>query len=326
MSGKVLVTGGAGYIGSHVVKMLVGHGYQVVVLDDLSTGNKDSVIGAELIVGKVGDKSVLEDIFLNNNIVSVMHFAAKTVVPESVVNPTKYYLNNTSESATLLDFCHKYNVENFVFSSTAAVYGNVDGGEASEDTPTNPINPYGKSKLMTEWMIKDVANAGKMKFVILRYFNVSGCDPDGVIGQKNPNSTLLIKVASEVATGKRPQLMIYGNNYDTPDGTGVRDYIHVTDLADAHIKSLGYLSHGGKSTMLNCGYGKGYSVLDVVSSVEKASGTPLPLKTVGRRPGDAGKLIARADNIKRVLCWQPRYDDLDFIVKSSLAWEMKWGS
>lgn len=323
MPGKILVTGGAGYIGSHVVKMLVAHGYQVVVLDDLSTGNKDSVLDARLIIGKVGDRAILENIFSNNDIVSVMHFAAKTVVPESVADPMKYYLNNTSESAVLLEFCHKFKIPSFVFSSTAAVYGNVDGGEASEETPTNPINPYGKSKLMTEWMLEDTANASGMKYIILRYFNVSGCDPDGMLGQKNPNSTLLIKVASEVVAGKKSQLVIFGNDYDTPDGTGVRDYIHVTDLADAHVKSLEYLSRGGESTILNCGYGKGHSVLEVVSSVERESKKTLPVKIAERRPGDAGKLIAKADKIKYMLRWQPQYDDLDFIVRSSLSWEVK---
>jgi UDP-glucose 4-epimerase len=252
-----------------------------------------------------------------------MHFAAHTVVPESVANPLKYYGNNTCASRTLLEACVRTGVKNFVFSSTAAVYGTPPSGEAAEDTPTAPINAYGTSKLMTEWMLRDVAASSPLKYVALRYFNVAGSDPGGRIGQATPKATLLTKVACEVAVGKREYVSIFGTDYATPDGTGVRDYIHVEDLADAHLKALAYLRRDGESTTLNCGYGRGYSVRDVIGMVETVAGHPLAKREAPRRPGDPPSLVARATRIREQLGWQPRYDDLNKIVSTALAWERK---
>ena len=319
----VLVTGGAGYIGSHVVRQLGEAGERVVVLDNLSTGFRQAVLHGELVVGNTGDAACLEQIFGRWEIDTVMHFAAHTVVPESVENPLKYYGNNTCASRTLLEHSVRAGVQHFVFSSTAAVYGIPPGGRAAEETPTAPINAYGTSKLMTEWMLKDVAAATPLRYVALRYFNVAGSDPEGRIGQATPKATLLTKVACEVAVGKRPYLAIYGTDYDTPDGTGVRDYIHVEDLASAHLKALDYLRRGGESTTLNCGYGRGYSVREVIQTVEEVAGHPIEKKEAPRRPGDPPTLIAEADRIRRVLGWTPRFDDLRQIVASSLQWERK---
>jgi UDP-glucose 4-epimerase len=253
----ILVTGGAGYIGSHVVRQLGEAGENVVVLDDLSTGFRQAVLHGELVVGNTGDPDCLAKLFARFPIDTVMHFAAHTVVPESVSNPLKYYSNNTCASRTLLEHALRAGVQHVVFSSTAAVYGIPGDGEASEDTPTAPINAYGTSKLMTEWMLRDVAVVNPLRYVALRYFNVAGSDPSGRIGQSTPKATLLTKVACEVVVGKRPHVSIFGTDYPTPDGTGVRDYIHVEDLADAHLKALAYLRRGGESTTLNCGYGRG---------------------------------------------------------------------
>jgi UDP-glucose 4-epimerase len=252
-----------------------------------------------------------------------MHFAAHTIVPESVADPLKYYRNNTCSSRTLLEAANRHGVKHFVFSSTAAVYGIPAGGRASEDSPTVPINPYGTSKLMTEWMLRDLAVAGGPSYVALRYFNVAGCDPEGRIGQSTPKATLLVKVACEAATGRRPGVSIFGTDYPTPDGTGLRDYIHVEDLASAHVDALSYLRSGGESTTLNCGYGHGYSVREVLQAVEKANGVPLKISEEPRRAGDPPELVAVADKVRSVLGWQPRYDDLDTIVSTSLAWERK---
>jgi UDP-glucose 4-epimerase len=319
----ILVTGGAGYIGSHVVRQLGEAGEQVVVLDDLSTGFRQAVLHGELVVGNTGDRECLDRIFARFDIDTVMHFAAHTIVPESVANPLKYYGNNTCASRTLLETCVRNGVTRFVFSSTAAVYGIPAGGEAAEDTPTAPINAYGTSKLMTEWMLRDVAASSELKYVALRYFNVAGSDPGGRIGQATPKATLLTKVACEVAVGKREYVSIFGTDYATPDGTGVRDYIHVEDLADAHLKALAYLRRGGESTTLNCGYGRGYSVRDVIGMVETVAGHPLAKREAPRRPGDPPSLIARATLIRERLGWRPRYDDLEKIVSTSLAWERK---
>ena len=249
---KVLVTGGAGYIGSHVVRQLGMLGEDVITLDNLSTGFKKAVTAGELVVGDTGDAALLEKIFSTHEIDTVMHFAAHTIVPESVSDPLKYYGNNTSSSRTLLEAAHAHGVRNIVFSSTAAVYGIPEGGKAAEDSPTAPINPYGTSKLMTEWMLRDLAAAGGPNYVALRYFNVAGCDPGGTIGQSTPKATLLVKVACEAATGKRDHLSIFGTDYPTPDGTGVRDYIHVEDLATAHIDALNYLREGGEIGRASC--------------------------------------------------------------------------
>jgi len=320
---KILVTGGAGYIGSHVVRQLGAAGEDVITLDNLCTGFEAAVTAGELVVGDTGDEALLEKIFSGNDIDTVLHFAAHTIVPESVADPLKYYRNNTASSRTLLEVCQKHGVRNFVFSSTAAVYGIPDGGRAAENTPTRPINPYGTSKLMTEWMLRDLAAAGGPAYVALRYFNVAGCEPTGTIGQSTPKATLLVKVACEAAVGKRQQVSVFGTDYPTPDGTGLRDYIHVEDLASAHLDALAYLRNGGESTTLNCGYGHGYSVREVLSAVERACGHKLKIVDEPRRAGDPPELIAVAEKIRDVLGWVPKYDDLDTIVRTSLAWERK---
>ena len=320
---KLLVTGGAGYIGSHVVRQLGAAGENVITLDNLCTGFREAVTAGELIVGETGDAALLERIFAVHDIDTIMHFAAHTIVPESVADPLKYYRNNTCSSRTLLEAAQKHGVRNFVFSSTAAVYGIPPGGRAAEDSPNVPINPYGTSKLMTEWMLRDLADAGGPNFVALRYFNVAGCDPTGTIGQSTPKATLLVKVACEAATGRRPGVSIFGTDYPTPDGTGLRDYIHVEDLASAHLDALTYLRNGGASTTLNCGYGHGYSVREVLQTVEKVNGAPLNITEEPRRAGDPPELVAVADRIRSVLGWTPAHDDLDTIVRTSLEWERK---
>jgi UDP-glucose 4-epimerase len=319
----ILVTGGAGYIGSHVVRQLGEAKERVVVLDDLSTGFRQAVLYGDLVVGNTGDAKLLEKLFAAHDIDTVMHFAAHTVVPESVSDPLKYYRNNTCASRTLLEHALKAGVRHFVFSSTAAVYGIPAASEAAEETPTAPINAYGTSKLMTEWMLRDVAAANPLRYVALRYFNVAGSDPQGRIGQSTPKATLLTKVACEVVVGKRDHISIFGTDYPTPDGTGVRDYIHVEDLADAHLKALEYLRRGGESTTLNCGYGRGYSVRELIKMVEKVAGHPIAKRESPRRAGDPPTLVAKASRIRTTLGWTPRYDDLEKIVASSLAWERK---
>ena len=319
----ILVTGGAGYIGSHVVRQLGEAGESVVVLDDLSTGFRQAVLHGELVVGNTGDRDCLDGLFTRFDIDTVMHFAAHTIVPESVADPLKYYRNNTCGSRTLIEVAQRAGVRHVVFSSTAAVYGIPDGGRASEESPTAPINPYGTSKLMTEWMLRDVAAVTALRYVALRYFNVAGSDPEGRIGQSTPKATLLTKVACEVAVGKRPHVSIFGTDYPTPDGTGVRDYIHVEDLAAAHLKALDYLRAGGESLTLNCGYGRGYSVRELIAMVEQVAGRPLNKQEAPRRDGDPPVLVAEATKIRSALDWSPRYDDLEQIVSSSLAWERK---
>ena len=319
----ILVTGGAGYVGSHVVLQLVEAGETVVVLDDLSTGLPEAVVGAELVVGNVGDAGLVTRLLRSRRIDTVMHFAARTIVPESVADPLRYYGNNTCATRSLLACCSTTGVRQVVFSSTAAVYGIPPGGRASEDGPTQPVNPYGTSKLMSEWMLRDLTAAGGPRHVILRYFNVAGCDRQGRVGQSTANSTLLTKVACEVAVGRRPHVCVFGSDYATPDGTGVRDYIHVDDLAAAHLKALTYLRDGGVSTTLNCGYGHGYSVRDVLAAVGRANGAAIPTLEKPRRAGDPPSLIADAGRIRQVFHWQPRCDDLDLIAQTSLAWERK---
>jgi UDP-glucose 4-epimerase len=320
---KLLVTGGAGYIGSHVVRQLGAAGEDIITLDNLCTGFREAVTAGELIVGETGDADLLDRIFAEHDIDTVMHFAAHTIVPESVADPLKYYRNNTCSSRTLLEAAHSHGVKHIVFSSTAAVYGIPPGGKAAEDSPTAPINPYGTSKLMTEWMLRDLAIAGGPSYVALRYFNVAGCEPTGTIGQSTPKATLLVKVACEAATGNRPGVSIFGTDYPTPDGTGLRDYIHVEDLASAHLDALTYLRNGGESTTLNCGYGHGYSVREVLQAVEKVNGAPLNISEEERRAGDPPELIAIAEKVRSVLGWKPQFDDLDSIVRTSLEWERK---
>ena len=319
----ILVTGGAGYIGSHVVLQLRARGERVVVLDDLSRGFRQAVLDTPLVVGQVGDRETVLAALREHGVDTVMHFAAFTIVPESVREPLKYYGNNTCSTRSLLQCCQEAGVKRFVFSSTAAVYGIPADGVAAENTPTAPINPYGTSKLMSEWMLRDVSAASSLRHVALRYFNVAGSDSQGRVGQATPKATLLVKVACEAVVGKRPHVSIFGTDYPTPDGTGVRDYIHVEDLATAHLNALDYLRAGGASTVLNVGYGHGYSVREVLQSVERVSGERLKVLEEPRRSGDPPALVARADRVRHELGWQPRLDDLDTIVRTALAWEKR---
>lgn len=323
MRGKVLVTGGAGYIGSHVVKQLGERGEQVLVLDNLSTGFADAVLFGQLVVGDTGDSALVDRLIEEHNVEAVLHFAAKTIVPESVADPLKYYGNNTAATLSLLQCCQRHKVRHFIFSSTAAVYGLLEAGRATETSATQPINPYGTSKLLSEWMLRDLCQASDMRAVVLRYFNVAGCDPAGKIGQSTKLATLLIKVACEVAVGKRPHLTVYGTDYPTPDGTGVRDYIHVHDLAAAHLAALDYLREGGATTTLNCGYGHGYSVRQVIEAVNRNHGRDIRVIEDARRPGDPPFLVSDVEKIRATLKWTPSHDDLDKIVQTSLAWEHK---
>jgi UDP-glucose 4-epimerase len=323
MRGKVLVTGGAGYIGSHVVKQLGERGEQVLVLDNLSTGFADAVLYGQLIVGDTGDSALVDRLIEEHNVEAVLHFAAKTIVPESVADPLKYYGNNTAATLSLLKCCQRHKVRHFIFSSTAAVYGLPEAGRATESSATQPINPYGTSKLLSELMLRDLCQASDMRAVVLRYFNVAGCDPAGKIGQSTKSATLLIKVACEVALGKRPHLTVYGTDYPTPDGTGVRDYIHVHDLAAAHLAAIDYLREGGTTTTLNCGYGHGYSVRQVIEAVNRNHGRDIMVVEDARRLGDPPSLVSDVEKIRATLKWTPSYDDLDKIVQTSLAWEHK---
>jgi len=320
---SILVTGGAGYIGSHVVKLLGERGERVTVLDDLSTGHRDAVLFGELVVGSTADEALLRELLERNQIDSVLHFAAHTIVPESVSNPLKYYRNNTAATRTLLECCQDAGVGQFIFSSTAATYGIPADATVpcAETLAAAPINPYGTSKLMSEYMLRDLSSVCDLRHVILRYFNVAGSDPDGRIGQSTEQATLLIKVACEVAVGQREQLYVYGSDYPTADGTGVRDYIHVTDLAMAHLSALDYLRAGGASTLVNCGYGRGYSVRQVIDAVNRLTNNPIKVIEKPRRAGDPPALIAATEKIHQVLDWQPQYDDIDTIVRTSLAWE-----
>jgi UDP-glucose 4-epimerase len=319
----ILVTGGAGYIGSHVVLQLRARGEHVVVLDDLSTGFRQAVLDAPLVIGNVGNRDQVLDVMRQHEVGTVMHFAAHTVVPESVSDPLKYYGNNTCGTRNLLQCCLESGVGQFVFSSTAAVYGVAQETMAAETTPTAPINAYGTSKLMSEWMLRDVAAVTPLRYVALRYFNVAGGDPDGRVGQSSRNATHLIKVACQAALGTRPHVSIYGTDFPTSDGTGIRDYIHVADLAAAHLNALDYLRNGGTSSVMNVGYGHGYSVREVLASVERVTGRRLKIQEEPRRPGDPPALVARADRIRKELGWQPRLDDLDTIVKTAYQWEQR---
>lgn len=321
MNQKVLVTGGAGYIGSHVVRQLGEAGYDVVVYDNCSTGVAQSVLYGELIIGDLGDIDRLYQVFGKHQFSAVLHFAASLVVPESVAYPLDYYANNTRNTLNLLRCCSVMGVNQLIFSSTAAVYGEPQENPVTELTPTLPINPYGRSKLMSEWMIQDYGLASSFRYVILRYFNVAGADPGGRIGQNSKNATHLIANACNAALKRQSEFKIFGTDFATSDGTGIRDYIHVEDLAAAHVDALRYLELDGDSQILNCGYGKGYSVRQVVERVKAISGVNFPVIEVERRPGDPACVTAYAEKIKQVLNWQPKYNNLDNIISSFLAWE-----
>ena len=322
MGEKVLVTGGAGYIGSHTVKQLGEAGYDVVIYDNLSTGMLQSILCGELIVGDLNNLELLSQVFAQHQFDAVLHFAASISVPESLEKPLAYYANNTRNTLNLLQLCQKFGVNKFIFSSTAAVYGETDKSAVKESDPTIPVNPYGRSKLMSEMILRDYSLASNLKYVILRYFNVAGADSSGKIGQCG-KAFHLIKLGCDAALGLRPGVSIFGTDYPTHDGTGVRDYIHVEDLAAAHISALSYLQTHSESQILNCGYGKGYSVREVLETVKEIAEVDFPIIETSRRKGDPACVIASAEKIRKVLGWKPRYQCLDQIIRSALAWEKK---
>lgn len=322
MTRVVMVSGGAGYIGSHAVLALMEAGYRTVVLDDLSTGLREAVpAGAELVVGTVSDARLVAEVVRAHGVGAVLHFAASLIVPESVERPLHYWRNNIGGVLGMLEGCVAAGVERVVFSSTAAVYGIPEHVPVGEDAPTVPINPYGASKLAAERLIADAAAAHGLSFAVLRYFNVAGADAAGRAGQRTKQATHLIKVACEAALGRREAVSVFGTDYPTPDGTGVRDYIHVSDLADAHVAALRHLEAGGGSVTLNCGYGRGASVREVLDAVTRAAGHTLPVREAPRRAGDPPVLVADTARIRRTLAWTPQRDDLHAIVRSALQWE-----
>src|SRR6476659_8364347 len=318
----ILISGGAGYIGSHMVHEFVDAGEPVVVLDNLSNGFRFLIpTSVPFVSGSTGDQTLVSEVIARHGVTAIIHFAASAVVPESVAEPLKYYGNNTVNTCALLDTAIKSGVQQFIFSSTAAVYGAAEENPIRENSPTIPVSPYGTSKLMSEMMLHDTAKAYGLRFVILRYFNVAGADPRMRTGQATPAATHLIKVACETAIGKRPKLEVFGTDYPTPDGTCIRDYIHVSDLAQAHSSALAYLRNGGASTTFNCGYGHGSSVLEVIAAVRRASSREFPVEISGRRRGDPPSLVANVDRIRSALSWQPQFQNLDTIVAHALAWE-----
>ncbi len=318
----VLVTGGAGFIGSHMVLALLDAGEKVVVLDNLSTGFRWAVPAeATLVVGDAGDQDLVRTVIKKYGVKAIVHFAGSIVVPESVADPLGYYQNNTVNSRALMEAAVAMGVKNFIFSSTAAVYGNPQENPVRETATPAPVSPYGWSKLMTEVMLADVARAHDFRYVALRYFNVAGADPKGRSGQSTPRATHLIKVACETALGQRPHMEVFGTDYPTADGTCIRDYIHVTDLIRAHMAALDYLRTGGKSDVFNCGYTKGFSVLDVIQAVKRVSGVDFKVQMSPRRAGDPAAIVAGSEKIRETLGWQPRHDDIDGIVRNALTWE-----
>ncbi len=321
---SILVTGGAGYIGSHMVHALAEGGESVIVLDNLSTGFKWAIpAGVDLVVGETGDKALVARLIAERGISAIIHFAASIVVPDSVADPLGYYRNNTVSSHTLIECAVKGGVQQFIFSSTAAVYGNPAKVPIGEDDVAAPMSPYGSSKLMTEIMLRDAAAAHGLDYAVLRYFNVAGADPMLRTGQSARGATHLIKVAVETALGKRPRMQVFGTEYPTPDGTCIRDYIHVTDLVRAHADALAHLRAGGQSVTLNCGYGRGFSVLEVIDTVKRVSGVDFAVDHADPRPGDPAMIVASPDRARELLGWQPQYDDLATIVTHALAWERK---
>jgi UDP-glucose 4-epimerase len=323
----ILVTGGAGYIGSHMVHELVDAGEPVVVLDNLSTGFRFLIPGSvPFVAGSTGDHELVKKTIARHGVTSIIHFAASVVVPDSISNPLGYYRNNTMNTCALLDAAIESGVRQVIFSSTAAVYGNAETTPVPENAATAPISPYGTSKLMSEIMLHDAGKAHGLRFVILRYFNVAGADPKLRTGQSTAGATHLIKVACEAALGKRPKMDVYGTDFPTPDGTGIRDYIHVSDLARAHSAALAHLRRGGESKTFNCGYGKGASVLEVIDAVRRISGRDFPVEVCGRRPGDPAELVANVDRIRGTLDWRPQFQDLDTIVAHAFAWERRLSS
>ncbi|WP_322514425.1 UDP-glucose 4-epimerase GalE [Rhodopseudomonas palustris] len=324
MDSYILVTGGAGYIGSHMTLALQAAGERPLVIDDLSAGLRGAVpAGVPFFQGSVGDAGFVGDIMERHPIAAIIHFAASVVVPESVANPLAYYRNNTANARTLIDCAVQRKIPHVVFSSTAAVYGEPDRNPIGEDQPTQPINPYGRSKLMVEWILGDVARAHPLSYAALRYFNVAGADPDGRAGQSSPNATHLIKIAVQAALGKRDGLDVFGTDYPTADGSCIRDYVHVADLVAAHLDALRYLRAGKPSVTCNIGYANGYSVLEVIDVVKRVSGVDFPVRIKGRRAGDPAALVAANDRAKSLLGWTPRYDDLETIVRHALAWERR---
>ena len=323
--GTILVTGGAGYIGSHAVLALLDAGWGVVVIDNLTTGFDWAVDSrATLLVGNIDDEALVRGAMLEHGVLGIMHFAGSIVVPESVVDPLKYYRNNTVASRALIESAVLCGVKHFIFSSTAALYGMADVSPLAEDVPTVPINPYGTSKLMTEMMLRDVSVAHPLNYCALRYFNVAGADPKCRTGQSTAGATHLIKIAVEAATGKRDFVNVFGTDYATPDGTGVRDYIHVSDLAAAHVAALEHLiAHPNESLTMNCGYGRGYSVLEVLDAVDRVTNRTIERRFAERRLGDAAELVADNRRILATLPWRPRHADLEQIVQDALAWERK---
>ncbi|MBR0821824.1 UDP-glucose 4-epimerase GalE [Bradyrhizobium liaoningense] len=320
----VLVTGGAGYIGSHTVLALVEAGEDVVVIDDLSTGFSAYLPeGVPLFIGDAGDENLVEGVIAQHNIESIIHFAGSVVVPDSMRDPLGYYRNNFMTARNLLNVAVKRGIGRFIFSSTAAVYGNPDQGPVPEHAPTRPLSPYGSSKLMTEIMLHDVATAYGMQYVTLRYFNVAGADPQARIGLATVGATHLLKIAVEAATGQRAKIDVFGTDYPTQDGSCIRDFIHVTDLSQAHRSALAYLRNGGASTTLNCGYGRGYSVLETIDAVRRVSGRSFAVQYAPRRPGDIMTMVADTSRIRSLLDWKPQYDDLETIAAHALAWEDK---
>jgi len=319
---KILVTGGCGYIGSHVVRRLSEAGKKVVVIDDLSTGFRDALLhGEELVEGSFGDEAILRKVFEKHSFDAALHFAASAALPESLADPLKYYENNVANTVHLLKALQRGNVSRLVFSSTGSLYGDEAPTPTPETFEPKPSNPYSRSKRVCEWMVEDLSRASGIRHVILRYFNVAGADPKGRNGQRTAQATHLVKIAAELATGKRNEIAITGTDFDTPDGTGIRDYIHVEDLASAHVDALNYLERGGASTTLNAGYGHGFSVREVLAALGRVMGKTFPAKEAPRRPGDIASSVADSRKIRETLGWKPQFDDIEEILRTAIAFE-----